>query len=193
VRGVRRRSSPRRSESDPTTAGPSGRTLMIRRSADTLSEWLGVASRRVWLCGIRFEQGDALMIRLQPRSMAGLLVLGLVALCASATSGQPDAPVPPPIASVHIPGLFTAPRLHGFAPCCSSLREAMFARASSTYPVFLILAGDDTGDWDSGTGFYLQRPSGRWVVTANHVVEGANPNYIFARINERRKGPPTSH
>ena len=59
-------------------------------------------------------------------------------------------------------------------------------RASSTYPVFLILAKDNAGDWDSGTGFYLQRPSGQWVITANHVVRDGNPGYIFARINDRR-------
>jgi serine protease Do len=58
------------------------------------------------------------------------------------------------------------------------------ARATS-FPVFLILAEDDTGGWDSGTGFYLQRPSGQWIITANHVVEEADPDHIFARINDR--------
>jgi S1-C subfamily serine protease len=64
--------------------------------------------------------------------------------------------------------------------------SANVARASSIQPVFLILAKDNTGDWDSGTGFYLKRPSGLWIITANHIVGDADPGYIFARINERR-------
>ncbi len=72
---------------------------------------------------------------------------------------------------------------------CAALLPSLNAsvtRASATYPVFLILAKDDVGDWGSGTGFYLRRPSGQWIITANHVVEDADPDYIFARINDRR-------
>ena len=34
----------------------------------------------------------------------------------------------------------------------------------------------------SGTCFYLARPKGRWIITANHVIKEAEPDSIVARI-----------
>lgn len=59
------------------------------------------------------------------------------------------------------------------------------ARAS-TSPIFLITERDTTGDRGSGTGFYLQGPSGTWVITANHVVRDAAPHSVFARVGGTR-------
>ena len=49
-------------------------------------------------------------------------------------------------------------------------------------PIFLIVARTYSGDLVSGTCFYLARPSGRWIITANHVIEEAEPDTILARI-----------
>ena len=34
----------------------------------------------------------------------------------------------------------------------------------------------------SGTCFYLARPKGRWIITANHVIADADPDAIEARV-----------
>lgn len=54
--------------------------------------------------------------------------------------------------------------------------------AISSALVFLIVARTSEGDFVSGTCFYLSRPSGRWLITANHVIREAVPGTIFARI-----------
>ena len=36
----------------------------------------------------------------------------------------------------------------------------------------------------SGTCFYLGRPRGRWIITANHVIADADPNNILARVGD---------
>jgi S1-C subfamily serine protease len=48
--------------------------------------------------------------------------------------------------------------------------------------VFLIYAKTYSGALVSGTCFYLTRPSGRWVITANHVINDAEPGSIAARV-----------
>jgi S1-C subfamily serine protease len=49
-------------------------------------------------------------------------------------------------------------------------------------PVFLIVARTYSGDLVSGTCFYLAQPNGRWIITANHVIEEAEPDSIVARV-----------
>jgi S1-C subfamily serine protease len=49
-------------------------------------------------------------------------------------------------------------------------------------PIFLIVAKTDDGDIVSGTCFYLARPNGRWIITANHVIREAQPDSIIARV-----------
>jgi S1-C subfamily serine protease len=54
--------------------------------------------------------------------------------------------------------------------------------SASNPPIFLIIARTYSGDVVSGTCFYLARPKGRWIITANHVIEDAEPDSIVARI-----------
>jgi S1-C subfamily serine protease len=49
-------------------------------------------------------------------------------------------------------------------------------------PIFLIVARTYTGDLVSGTCFYLTRPEGREIITANHVINEADPSSIVARV-----------
>jgi S1-C subfamily serine protease len=49
-------------------------------------------------------------------------------------------------------------------------------------PIFLIFARTYAGDLVSGTCFYLERPKGRWIITANHVIKEAEPDSIVARV-----------
>jgi S1-C subfamily serine protease len=49
-------------------------------------------------------------------------------------------------------------------------------------PIFLIFAKTYAGDLVSGTCFYLARPKGRWIITANHVIAEADPDSIIARV-----------
>lgn len=53
---------------------------------------------------------------------------------------------------------------------------------ASGAPVFLIIAKTYAGDLVSGTCFYLARPKGRWIITANHVIKDADPDRIVARV-----------
>ena len=53
-------------------------------------------------------------------------------------------------------------------------------------PIFLIFARANNGDLVSGTCFYLGRPRGRWIITANHVIADADPNNILARVGTAR-------
>jgi S1-C subfamily serine protease len=56
--------------------------------------------------------------------------------------------------------------------------------ASHTSPIFLIVAKTDGGDIVSGTCFYLARPDGRWLITANHVIRDAQPDSIIVRVGQ---------
>jgi S1-C subfamily serine protease len=73
------------------------------------------------------------------------------------------------------------------APTTSTAQHAVpqennsHTRASSP-PIFLIIARTSSGDLVSGTCFYLSRPNGRWIITANHVIDEAEPDSIVARI-----------
>ncbi len=63
-----------------------------------------------------------------------------------------------------------------------SVRVQVSAAPSSTLGIFLIVGRENDGGFVSGTCFYLQRPSGRYVITANHVVRNADS--IAARVGE---------
>lgn len=51
-------------------------------------------------------------------------------------------------------------------------------------PIFLIFAKTYAGDLVSGTCFYLARPKGRWIITANHVIADAEAGTIVARVGK---------
>lgn len=82
----------------------------------------------------------------------------------------------------------TAPTLPA-ATARASVASARVAPPSSTPQkhasrpaIFLIMARTETGDLVSGTCFYLTRPEGRWLITANHVIRDADPRSIVARV-----------
>jgi S1-C subfamily serine protease len=63
-----------------------------------------------------------------------------------------------------------------------SARVLVSGIPTSTLGIFLLVGRENDGGFVSGTCFYLQRPSGRYVITANHVVRDAES--IAVRVGQ---------
>lgn len=55
---------------------------------------------------------------------------------------------------------------------------------TSSLGVFLLVGRESSSGQVSGTCFYVQRPSGRYIITANHVVQGGDNSTIAARVGQ---------
>jgi S1-C subfamily serine protease len=71
-------------------------------------------------------------------------------------------------------------------PGPAGLRWQAWSEAAQTSPasVLLIAGKGYNGGWVTGTCFYVQRPAGRYIITADHVVESAAPMTVAARVRD---------
>lgn len=113
----------------------------------------------------------------KPREHPARAILAAILIFAAACNGQKAPPQPAQTMAAARPKV---------APTATARHVAQQATYSDgpDRPIFLIVAKTNTGDLVSGTSFYLAQPNGRWLITANHVIEDAQPESIVARIGK---------